>query len=561
MRLSQQSCYWTAGFALLVLLIGICAAISITGNATVAAGPAPSEARDGAAPTWLQRLHWIALAGVPSSLLLGVTTHISTDVAAAPLLWVIPLALYLLTFVLVFARRPPLRHEWMVKLQPLVLLPLLVWLWSNIPGWAAFPVHLLAFFVTVMVCHGELSRRRPAARHLTTFYLCMSLGGLLGGAFNALIAPVIFSSVVEYPLALALACLLRPHLDSGSARIAWQDFLLPALILATIPIRAAFHHLSLDAPGSQTMYFYLPPILGLTYALIRRPIGFGFCIGATLVATVGMVDRMDVLTHERSFFGVYRVTRDESGRFTMLIHGTTMHGVQSLDPARRDEPQSYYMRRGPFGQLFAAVESTGREGRVAVLGLGAGGMIAYRRPGQDWTFYEIDPVVEQIARDTRYFSYMADRAADVPVILGDGRLSLARAPDHGYSLLILDAFSSDSIPLHLMTREALRLYFDKLAPGGLIAFHISNRMLDVAPVLGNLVADAGATAVIQRFRPGPSSDPGLYVMPSDLVVVARTPGDLALLQSNPAWVPLAPSPDHGVWTDDFSNILEVFRWR
>jgi hypothetical protein len=555
LRLSQQSWAWTIGYGLLGLLVAACGLGMRRGTV---ASTTPSAT--GVAPTWRQRLHWIALAGVPSSLLLGVTTHISTDVAAAPLLWVIPLALYLLSFVLVFARRPPLRHDWMVKLQPFVLLPLLVSIWSNIPGWAAFPVHLAAFFVTIMVCHGELSRRRPAAHHLTDFYLCMSVGGLLGGAFNALIAPVIFSTVVEYPLALALACLLRPHLDKG-ARFGWQDLALPALILATIPLRSVAHRLGLDPPAGQAMMFYLPPILGVTFALLRRPFGFALAVGATFIATVGLVDRMDVLTHERSFFGVYRVTVDESGRFNLLIHGTTMHGVESRDRGWRDEPQTYYLRQGPLGQVFAAFESAGRAGRVAVIGLGAGTTAAYRHPGQDWTFYEIDPVVEQIARDDRYFSYLSDRAAETPVVLGDARLALAHAPERAYDLMILDAFSSDAIPLHLMTREALRLYLDKLAPGGLIAFHISNRMLDLAPVLGNLVADAGAAALIERFRPTAAAEPNLYIMPSDWVVIARAPSDLALLAGDPRWVRLGPSPDHGVWTDDFSNILEVFRWR
>ncbi len=555
-----QSLTWTWGYSLLVVLIGVCALALMRGgaddDAAADAGTAPAE-RVG----WRRRLHWLALAFVPSSLLLAVTAHITADVAAAPLLWVIPLTIYLLTFVLVFSRRPLLRHAWMVKLQPFIIVPLALFFPWNLTIWVVLPLHGLAFFVIAMVCHGELAKRRPATSHLTEFYLWMSIGGVLGGVFNALIAPSVFDAVYEYPIALALACLLRPRLDDGGARFArWPDLVAPALIAAIVMPTLGQGVRPSDIGLGATVALYVTVGL-LMYSCRLRPLRFGLAMAAVLAATAVMPAALDVLARERSFFGVYRVKSDEGGRFNVLVHGTTVHGAEHTDPALWREPLTYYHRGGPLGQLFAALDGTTTLARVGAVGLGTGAAACYARPGEDWTFYEIDPTIARLARDTRYFHYLADCAPAAEVVFGDARLSLALAPDRHFDLLILDAFSSDAIPAHLMTREALALYMAKLAPGGIVMFHISNRNLELAPVLENLIADAGLFGRIQRDRSDTDDGGGeTYKRHSTWVAIARAPGDLAMIDGDSRWQPVKRHPGAGIWTDDFSNIFGALKW-
>jgi hypothetical protein len=510
-----------------------------------------------AAP-WRLRLRWLALAAVPSALLLAVTAHITTDLAAVPLLWVIPLALYLLTFVLTFARRPWLAHGWMVRAQPFLLIPLALLFSGNLAFWLALPLHLGAFFVSAMVCHGELARTRPAAAHLTEFYLWLAAGGMLGGMLAALVAPLLFEGVWEYPLALAAACLLRPRLASGPGRRA-LDLLLPLAVLTLVLLQARWRALGLPDLGPTAVL--LVPAALLLYAMATRPLRLGLGMAAALAATLFARDGGEIALRARSFFGVYTVKQDPAG-FHVLVHGTTIHGAQQVDPARRREPLTYYLADGPLGQLFAS--QIGRAARtVGAVGLGVGTVACYRRPGQRWTFYEIDPLIERIARDPSLFHYLADCAPEVAVVLGDARLSLQAAPAGSFDLLILDAFSSDAIPVHLLTVEALALYLDKLAAGGVIALHISNRNLDLAPVVAALVRAAGAVAWQQTHRP--AAPPGVaapaYRNLSSWIVIARQPEDLAPLAADARWSRLEGGAGERPWSDGFSDIVGALRWR
>ncbi len=567
--LDRQSAAWTLAYAGLAVLIALAGAVMLRARAGAAEredGATAPRAAPAAVPAWdetridgRRRLTWVALAFAPSSLLLGVTTFITTDVAAAPLLWVVPLALYLLTFVVVFARRPAIRHAWMVRAQPFAILPLALVFWIDLPIWAAVPLHLAAFFVTAMVCHGELVRRRPAARHLTEFYFWMSLGGMLGGVFNALVAPGIFSSVLEYPLVLVLACMLRPAAGDGP-RIQWRDVAWPALLLLAAAVPTLGLGLAAPEMGEIGIAAYFASVGVAAYAFAERPVRFGLGIAAALVAASLVTGPGTVLARERSFFGVYKVSETADGAFRLLINGTTLHGAQYTDPARWREPLTYYGRTGPLGQVFAALAGTGRIRSVGVVGLGTGTVACYRRPGEAWTFYEIDPTVARLARDTRYFRFMSECAGDAPVIFGDARLALAGAPRGAYDLLILDAFSSDAIPMHMVTREALALYLEKLAPGGLLLFHISNRNLDLGPVLANLAADAGLVARRQHYAEVETDARKGIRMPSDWVVMARAPADLDGIADDGRWRPLEPAPEIGLWTDGFSNVLGILKW-
>jgi hypothetical protein len=502
----------------------------------------------------------VALAFIPSSLMLGVTMYLTTDLASIPLLWVIPLALYLLTFILVFARRPVPPHSWMVGALPMtvVLLALAMCLQTTQPIF--IPVHLLTFFVAAMVCHGELVRHRPPARHLTAFYLAMSLGGVLGGIFNALIAPILFDWVAEYPLALVLACLARPVVGplARTPRDLASDLVIPlALGVLMAGLVPRFLPFTESQAASLGLKFAFGLAAFLCYTFRDRPVRFALGIGAVLLASQVAVNVYGPVLHrERNFFGVLRVAQDARGSYRRLIHGNTIHGQQSLDPGRRREPLTYDHRTGPIGQIFEAFAERSARPDVAVVGLGAGTMACYAKPDQRWTFYEIDPAVVRIARDPRYFTYIEDcRARSCDVILGDARLRLREAPESGYGLIILDAFSSDAIPVHLLTREALRLYRSKLADGGLIACHISNRYIDLAPVLGVLARDAGLVARVRSdldLSPEQVEDGKL---PSAWIVMAARGADLGALAKDPRWREPRSRPEEAVWTDDFSNII------
>lgn len=576
LRLHHQSWAWAAGYLVLIALISLCgvmlwratgqtgAAISLdppaaateNGNANPAAGPISIS----------QRLWWVLLAFAPSSLLLGVTTFLSTDIASVPLLWIIPLIIYLLTFVLVFARKPLIPHRIMVFLEPFVIIPLAVFFFVQIKAaiWQALPFHLLAFFVIAMVCHGELMHSRPSADYLTEFYLWISVGGVLGGIFNALLAPILFNSVIEYPLIIVVACLLRPSLnpaDQKSHPRRW-DILLP-LILAVL--------LALLGQGFQALPVrFKPPALLITacaagtfcYSFRFRPWRLGLGLGALILAGTWFIAQPErVLLKERNFFGVSKVAEDAAGHYRILTHGSTIHGAQSLDPAERREPLTYYHRSGPLGQVFAVFSGPRAKPAVAVVGLGTGTIACYAQAGQHFTFYEIDPAIERIARVPRYFTYLADCPAPVEVILGDARLSLKDAPDSCYDMIILDAFSSDAIPIHLVTREAIRLYLAKLKPGGILVFHVSNRFLDLKPVLGNLARDAGFISLGRADLKLSDADLKKKKEASVWVVMARTQADLSGLARDQRWHTLPVRPGEALWTDDFSNILAVFNWQ
>jgi hypothetical protein len=834
LRLGQQSFDWTIGYGGLVALTALCAVFmwmsppnvetSSTeeaktskvmsrsdGGSSEAIQPSRHGIRGGKRPpplpaleagashtlsgevTWLRVLRWVALAFVPSSLMLGATTYITTDIAAIPLLWVTPLALYLLTFILVFSKVPDwlqwlflvacggviclvaasllwdveafrdkagpqlvvralivlvmgcgiylawwgwaqrndeMLHRSMVLIMPLLVLGILFFMLSEIKTrhWIAFSlaIHLVTLFVVAMVCHGELARDRPAAKYLTGYFLWMSVGGVLGGLFNALLAPVIFSGLVEYPLAMLLACWLAPPLGPESES-SWGrrfDFVLAALFasigvfLIALRLRdddIPFSYLK-DAPWiwqlsaliggiligctaamrarekrmDRWLDLALPLCLGilliglawglrsnavwprvakiasafnfkpsfllliltysipivLCYVFVERSMRFALGVGAVLLASAFCaVFDSDIIHQERSFFGVLKIEHQdeyyasnyhffpiEKGEyvFRRLVHGTTLHGMQFLHPeSRRDEPVTYYHHTGPMGEMMFAYngEDTPPEKmNLGVIGLGTGSMACYARKSQHLTFYDIDPVVKRISFDKGeapypYFTFVQDaiaRGATVDLIMGDARLSMARQQlkdSEKFGFMLIDAFSSDAIPIHLLNLQALDIYLDKLADDGLLCFHISNRYLDLEPVLYNLAKERNLAAVRQSDdrEVDPHSTALLAKTSSTWVVLSRRPErlekltqlndwederqelqsqllpvmlwpdygagmvgqaiclrnllDEELCKRPQVWKPLEPHeewPDLntvGVWTDDFSNLFSVFSWR
>jgi hypothetical protein len=563
LRLAQQSGAWAAGYGLLVALTLTCAMVLWKGQAVANPVSNGTEPTRGPHPLPVgQWLHWIALAFIPSSLMLGVTMFLTTDIAAIPLLWVIPLALYLLTFILTFARRPILPHSWMARALPMAVVVLtLAMSVSSVTQPIFIPVHLVTFFLAAMVCHGELVRHRPPHEHLTAFYLAMSCGGVLGGLFNALVAPVIFDRVAEYPLALVLACLVLPKTQPDSSKRGSRplDWALPltlgALAWALSTVLQPRSESQQDDLGVR-LVFGLAALVCYTFK--ERPVRFALGIGAILLVGGTYTSNFGrVLDQHRNYFGVLRITHVASGNYHRLIHGHTLHGQQSLDPERRREPLTYYHRTGPIGQVFGVFGTQPARPDVAVVGLGAGTLACYAAPGQRWTFYEIDPAVERVARRSDYFTFLEDcRADSLEVILGDARLRLHDAPEHGYGLIVLDAFSSDAIPTHLLTREALRLYLAKLAEGGVIAFHISNSYIDLVPVLGALARDAHWKCLVRRDLDVAPEDVRLGKSPSIWAVMAAGDADLGGLGADSRWQSPRVRPDEAVWSDDFSNIIE-----
>jgi hypothetical protein len=516
---------------------------------------------------WAARLRWLGLAAIPSSLMMSVTTFISTDVGSVPLLWVVPLALYLLTFVLAFAERqlvPRGLIGWLFPVAVVLIVALVI-------APPVYPVtmivlHLSAFFVVALACHMELAASRPPAESLTEFYLWLSAGGAVGGMFNALVAPLVFVNPFEYPLAALSACLLLPNaLPSRSPKQRSPLLRIAGLAAVAVPLVMVVGLVAFvqqyDAqlpsdPFSRYAIIFGPPCL-VAFTMLRAPLRMGVALATIVVA--GAFVRFDnrVPIHlERSFFGVHRVLF--SGRERVLLSGTTNHGAQSIDPSLKCEPLTYYSRKGPVGQLITAAESAGKK-RFGVVGLGTASLAAYASPGQSWTFFEINPVVERIARDPEYFTYLRDCAPSARIVTGDARLTLANEPDGSFDVLVLDAFSSDAIPVHLMTDEALELYFRKIAAGGLLAVHISNRYLDLAPVVGATAQRAGLVALMQVHSPSPDQRAiSNEISPSRWVAVARGRADLGPLATDSRWQMLDGSSGP-VWTDDYSNVLGVLR--
>ncbi len=510
--LAQQSRWWTVGFAVLIALLALCGLWQRSDATPVTA----ALAEENVPVLFRRKLRWLLLAFVPCSLMLSVTTYLTNAVAPIPLLWVVPLAVYLLTFVLVFARRRLVPHKLMLWTMPLAMLAMPWTVTGLLLGLPMEPLdmyvvlHVAVLFVVTMVCHGELAKDRPPAAQLTEFYLWLSAGGALGGMFNALVAPLLFLTVWEYPLTLVLAVLLIRCRS-------WRGYIAGPVLLgvATVGLLAFFSHRSGDGD-------------------------------------------LHTLRRARSFFGIHQVFSDSADRYHFLKHGCTVHGLQSTDPTRRREPLAYFSRSGPLGELMATLPPALKQ-QVAVVGLGAGTMACYGEQGQQWTFYEIDPAVEQIARDPHCFTFLSDCPANVKVVLGDARLSLQREPDGRFGVMILDPYNSDTPPLHLLTREALALYQRKLAPQGVMAFHISTSHLELKPVLANLAHDAHLFGLhLIDFSNRERMSRG--EQPSRWVVMTRQPSSVERLTNSGYWRMLRPHEGVGLWTDNYVSLFRVWSW-
>lgn len=574
---------WTGGFIALMVAIAICFLALRSRTASRLPTAEQAMGTTAQAPSWPRRLGWVGLALVPSALLTAFTTHISTDVASAPLLWVLPLALYLLTFVIVFRERAliPMRLLLVLHLAA-VIIALLQLSQTRHDGWLiSSATGVAVFFTSALVAHRTLYDLRPAPRYLTEFYLWLSLGGVLGGLFAALVAPKLFSEVFEYPLLLALTMACRPGALSVSLRD--RDELLRLWLLVASGLLAIYwfpwltDQLSntsmegvigsfLDRADRLVTRWGVAAVLTLVFAILLlasfrhppRQAAIALLMFLTIVTLPSGVKRGDA---ERSYFGVYRVSTSNDGDFHILTHGTTLHGAQRIRDqtgAYRDDltPTTYYYPKSPMAQTIMRVrerlEGQGRQGRYGIIGLGTGSLACYAQEGERWRFFEIDPLVVQIASTPERFSFLHHCQPKPDIVIGDARLTIAKEPIESFDLIIVDAFTSDAVPVHLMTAEALRLYASKLAPDGIVLLHISNRYLDLDAVLA---ATAPLVPELHGLILSDDEADGSY---------ASTTSTVAIFSKNAHVIDSFRDLDEAyeleptglrAWTDDFSDIL------
>jgi hypothetical protein len=607
--LKALSRLWTGGFVLLAgalalafLIMRSCQAEAVAAAPNKPPTPAPAEADPpgppaAGAPGWTDRLGWIGLTLVPSALLTAFTTHVTTDVASAPLLWVLPLSLYLLTFVLVFREQPIIPSRVLLILHlAAVAAALLVLAQTRHDSWFVTALTgVCVFFTSAMVAHRTLYEARPAARHLTEFYLWMAFGGALGGLSAALVAPKVFSEVFEYPLLLALSMACRPGVfDMAALRRVWASTI--ALVGRVLPVPDAWRgpHLTEEDKQSALILWLIAAagilvIYWLPWAIARLGIGTGEW-GSTVVVALVLVAALVALLRwpprqlvaallvclavvwlpssvkrgeaQRSYFGVYRVQSADDGAFHTLVHGTTLHGAQRVrddegNPVDDTTPATYYYPSSPMARTVEKVrERLGdKKGRYGVIGLGAGSLACHSKPEESWRFFEIDPVVIGIASNPRYFTFLKTCMPKPDIVLGDARLTIAKEPDGSFDLLIVDAFSSDAVPVHLMTAEALQLYLAKVKPDGIVLLHISNRYLDLDSVLSATVDEVEEA---EGFLITDDDADGSYAQSTSTVAVfAKNKEALEPLRALPG-VSEFEETDQRPWTDDYSDILGPF---
>ena len=563
--LNGQSTLWTGGYiALGVLTLGSALGI-IFQRKHVAEVEAVSQ--DDAPPTNRERLRWVLLSAAPSSLMLGITTYITTNIAPVPLLWVIPLSIYLLTFILAFSNRIHPKTTLMSRLTTILVLPialvLVLELWSPMLPLAA--MHLFAFFMLAWTCHTLMVRSRPSASHLTEFYLWIAAGGVLGGAFNGFVAPVVFRGLIEYPIALAVAVvMIQPGPKLQRATLT-KDLLIGAAVvlicLGLTRITPQFLSYFVTTYGDNTEAGVAMLIMGvltfLCFFFIDKPIRYGIAICSLMILGPAMrPEDASVIFQTRNFFGVKKVTRE--GRFHDFLHGTTVHGKEDMTLAGLDKPTTYYSPISPVGRVFKEFSGPKMKKSIAVVGLGTGTMAAYGEPGMSITYYEIDPQVIDIATNPKYFTYINHSKAKVNIVQGDARLELLKAPDHSFDIIFLDAFSSDSIPVHLLTTEAMQMYFTKLKPDGFLAFHTSNRYLDLPPVLARAGKQLGMKCIYLSMDILSQAEEDMGWSISRWLLMGHSYDDFGSLGHQLMWTHMDTPPAGPVWTDDFSNVLSAF---
>lgn len=560
--LALQSRLWAIGYGVFALTMLACGLGAVTGASSplergVVLRAAPGPLAD--APRL--RATWVVLAAVPAILMLGLTSHLTAEVASLPFVWTAPLALFLLAYAVAFSG---LRWRPLLSLTPYFVLPVVVLLTvhEKLIAVAYVALSLAALFFLTLGVIGRMADERPPPEHLTGFYLWIAAGGALGAMLAAFVAPLILPSVGEYPLAIVLSSLLLPSgtSESDSAVLRWVKgaSVAVALVAATWFLTRVAPLEGGDTQG--TLLVWVTLAAGVCLTFVDRRIRFGLCIGALLLYGTLLRDPGGpIIGRERNFFGPKQITADPYNYYHFFVSGGTMHGIQAVDPAKATEPRAYYSRSGPLGDVFSAGADRFSGRSIAAVGLGIGSVACYGKKRQSWSFYEIDPAVVDIARDPRFFTTLASCAPDARIVLGDARLSLEREAPKGYALIVLDAYNSDQVPAHLLTQEAMTVYLRHLASDGVLAFHTSNRHFDLAPVLAALADDAGLMALQRDDEALAPEDVQNAKMPSSWVVMTRRGYMLPNFSASPRWHALSRNSDLPLWTDDYSSLARILR--
>jgi hypothetical protein len=570
LTLRAQSILWSLCYGALFFLVYASARRLPPGSA----GEAAMEPDAAPPPNRGTMLHWLILAAVPSGLMLATSLYLTTDIVAMPLLWVLPLGLYLLSFSAAFAVRRG-TADLCLGIAPLILL---IGACIAFTGGVHFPVFiaigiLAVLFVTATALHARLYDLRPAPAHLTRFYLVMSVGGMVGGLFCALLAPLIFDWTYEYPILLGAAVLLLPHREAPLRlpRLLWNDpnrrvWLASVMLILGLILSMAGGGLLM--PGDTSPLVKTACFITII-ALAVMALGHRWLTAGMLIYLMLCLSGWEKLSQSasgmltRSYFGVYGVAnKDDKQR--ILFHGTTLHGIQNRTPGRETDPTSYYAPESGVGlALRHASDLFGAQARIDVVGLGAGTLACYIRPGQTWRFYEIDPAMAAIARNPADFTFLSRCQPKAAIIIGDARMTLARAPAHAADILVIDAFSSDSIPIHLLTKEAFAIYARRLSPGGLLLIHISNRYIDLRPAIAAQAQAGGWQARLRHYVPS-TRDAARFYAASLWIALSRDPARLDRLTAFNRltdWQRLAGCNGFSLWTDDHASILPVLKVR
>jgi hypothetical protein len=559
-----QSESWFAAYGFLLVLVVAGAAIvskHLSGGMSLA--PQADSSVSGA-PGWKLRLYWLAAAFVPSALMLAVTNHMLLNLASVPFLWVMPLAAYLITFMIAFARKFRLSTLALSRIVPIVLLVLfpLVSADKSVSAsriWYVLGAHILVLFAGALLCHTALASSRPTAQHLTEFYFWVALGGALGGIFTAVVAPFVFRTVVEYPLLVAMIAFFRQTRDPNQ-KINLFDWIYPAIL--GLLVAAAWYGLQWakvdDLTDSWKISLSIDAVLVLIAFLFRnRQFRFALAMAVLVFGyhfALPTFLESQALYIGRDFFGIKKVVYESDSNMRKLLHGDTLHGLESQDPALIGKPISYYHETGPIGDVMKMISDRPNQ-HIGVVGLGTGSMAGWFRPNRHITFFDIDPQIYDIA--SHFFTFLPRCGTNCDVVMGDGRLSIEKIPDGEFDVLLLDAFDSDSIPAHLVSREAVQMYLKKLKPNGLIMFHVSNRYMDVEGLVAALIVDASLEGLV---RYDDDEEPTGKTS-SDYVVAARRPEDLGSLEQDKNWEKVEKPAGIQPWTDDYSNMLKIVRFK
>lgn len=586
--LTQLKNIWSGIYVVQTLLVFVCAFCFWQNTAKFEASRRLEEAFNTPVHLpWKSVFKWLMWGFVPCSAMLGVTTHIATDIASGPLLWIFPLSIYLISFILVFSSHDRYRDfKWDRYLLPVSAMVTIMYFFSFTErAWFSIPIHFLLLFLACMSFHGRLAKSRPAPVFLNTFYVWMSVGGILGGIFNGIFAPLFFRTQLEYivTIVIMVVCATFCHKKNRDEKFSYlSELLVMSAMLVALFIFSRFSEIAASKLKDSIGLLVVLSVFIIVHFFyrFRKAAGIMFLIG-TIISLFSLTDDGRTLFVDRSFFGILKITRLSTEAetdypdlkvtgvkdiFYCLSHGTTLHGVERKMDVRPPFPLSYYSREGPVGDLFSAALIKRWAKKIGVVGLGCGTIAWYGRSWQDFDFYEIDPLVVKIATDPKYFTYLKNCRSKFKVIVGDARVNLRLAQDNLYDLLIMDGYSSDSVPIHLLTKEAFELYLKKLKPNGLLVLHLSNRFFKLGPIVNRNFAKLGLKS-LERF-----DDPKSYSMRYDWydekqlsksywVVASRSDENLKMLKSFGPWCEMENSQAYSAWTDDYANLLQVYNWR